>query len=90
VKVVFIYGDIPVACTTSGSVSLLDAVVEGGPEDVKAMRVVILNGLGTRFDGIPCAACRSTPSTSKSLERRSTCEWRPLVGPLFVPKQSGA
>jgi hypothetical protein len=85
-----VYGDIPVACTESGLIAILDNVVDGGPDEVKTFRISILNRLATSFQGKPCAACRFTPSTATSLEKLSTCEWRPLSGPLFVPKQSGA
>ena len=86
-----IQGDVPIACTESGAVYTLAMVAEGNPAFMaNAIATVERDGVNARFVAIPCADCRSTPSSARSLTRRSTCEYRPLQGPLYVPRALGA
>ena len=84
-------GDIPVACCSSGVVMLLDGVVLPGPHprsvSIEAIRgLVELGGTDARFDGRPCPSCRSRLSSDDLLEKRTLCTYRPLKGPLYVPR----
>ena len=83
--------DIPVACTVSGAVYLLDAVVERNPGEAKlARRVIEVHGVNARVIGIPCSACRTNVSTDRWTEKSDVCQYRPLRGPLYVPRALGA
>ena len=86
-----IEGDIPVACTMSGAVYLLEAVVEvSDGEGLLARRVIEAQGINARLTGLPCSACRSNVSTDRWTEKSAVCTYRPLRGPLYVPRQPGA
>jgi hypothetical protein len=87
-----IEGDVPVACTVSGAVYTLRKVVGGEtPKELEvALRGLERDGVNMRFVGVPCSDCRFTVSTDRDLGKRSTCEYRPLRGPLYVPRQTGA
>lgn len=81
--------DIPVACTTSGLIYLYDSVVEStAPAEGRflARQVFIAGGVNSRVVGRPCAACRSNVSTDAWTEKAATCTYRPLGGPLHVPR----
>ena len=82
--------DVPVACTSSGSVSVLSSIITGGGEIVleALYRRLMDEGISFRTVGIPCAACRFTPSDNVKVgsEKLATCEYRPLRGPLYVPR----
>jgi len=83
--------DIPVACTVSGAVYLLEAVVERNPGEAEgARRYLEVHGVNARLTGIPCASCRTNVSTDRWTEKAETCQYRPLRGPLYVPRASGA
>jgi hypothetical protein len=87
---VTIEGDIPVACTSSGAVYLLEAVVEvNDGEALLARRVIEAQGVNARLTGLPCASCRSVVSTDRRTEKAEVCTYRPLRGPLHVPRQPG-
>ena len=88
------HGDIPVVCTTSGVVVLFSAIIlphpdegKGGQNSYQLWREEIVKGGGNWFfRGKVCVGCRSTPSTMTSMTRESTCQYRALRGPLFVPR----
>ena len=85
--------DVPVACTVSGALYLIEKVVIGGPEKAQEYRRDALKyGFGWHFHGMPCASCRTTPSTSSAIdqEKQSVCQYRVLRGPIFVPRQPGS
>lgn len=83
-------GDIPVACTVSGAVYLLEAVVERNEgEAALARRVIEVQGVNARLTGIPCSSCRSNVSTDRWTEKADVCTYRPLRGPLHVPRLPG-
>jgi hypothetical protein len=85
---VTIEGDIPVACTSSGAIYLLEQVVSVNAGDLeRAVRVLEVSGTEARLIGLPCAACRSTVSTDLRIEKSVVCTYRPLRGPLFVPRR---
>lgn len=80
------FADVPVACTKSGLIVLLEAVL---PEKDYELAIVKLHrvGGGTTFKGRACAECRHTrPSIDPTGREEQTCEYRPLRGPLFVPR----
>lgn len=79
--------DVPVACVSSGAVLTLEAVVGGVPGGLQlALSALDKFGVEARFTGSPCPACRFTSSAARRLEKAATCEYRPLRGPLFVPR----
>ena len=86
-----IAGDIPVACTVSGALYLLEQVVSVNAGDLeRAVRALEIEGVNSRLVGLPCAACRTNVSTDRWTEKASVCMYRPLQGPLYVPRQPGA
>ena len=84
-------GDVPVACVESGAVYLLRKVVGENPRHLaNALQGLERDGVNMRFVGVPCSDCRFTVSTDTDLTKSSTCEYRPLQGPLYVPRKPGA
>lgn len=75
-------GDFPMVCTESGDVRVLCSILktpDNGPAEVKvAQEKVYSEGLSARISGRPCPTCTQVSSRS--------CEYRPLRGPLFVPR----
>ncbi len=87
------YGaDIPVVCTRSGLVVVLNSVLPlVGPrtcahrEEPQGDLEMILHrldvdGVSARFHGKPCFGCLQSLSGPVA----GPCEYRPLAGPLFV------
>jgi hypothetical protein len=77
-------GDIPMVCTRSGIVVVLDMIVPTERDDPKltaagVSAIVRERGTEARVRGRLCASCRTQPSVA-------WCEYRPLRGPLFVPR----
>ena len=76
-------GDFPVVCVESGDVRVLAAVLRtpyNGPAELrKAQEMLYEVGHGARIDGRPCPTCRQYGTVK-------FCEYRPLRGPLFVPR----
>jgi hypothetical protein len=72
-------GDVLVACTASGLVHVLAPVVLG-VEPLTVFNEIMTYGTSFRFQGKPCSGCSSGD--------RRYCEYRPLVGPLYVPRPS--
>lgn len=82
-----IEGDVLIACTTSGAVYLLEQVVSVNPGDLEtAIKALKASGAEARLIGLPCAACRATVSTDRVMQRSLVCTYRPLQGPLYVPR----
>jgi hypothetical protein len=94
------YPDIPVACLESGMVMLLEKVVHETTLEACVQRIYAEQQKAT-IEGFPCPACRvwftfkETPTghelvTSKEAivlpTQRPSCRYRPLRGPLFVPR----
>jgi hypothetical protein len=103
------YPDIPVACTESGLVMLLELVVDPLTLEHSVQKVYV-EGQKAEVEGFPCPACRirfdvekipttdriSGPSEGVEIEIRgkavvvptgkASCRYRPLRGPLFVPR----
>lgn len=80
------FADVPVACTRSGLIVLLEAVL---PERDYELAIEKLHRLGgkTTFRGRVCPECRFTGVQVDPTGRtEQTCEYRPLRGPLFVPR----
>jgi hypothetical protein len=76
-------GDFPVVCVESGDVRVLSLILmtlEAGPADLKAVHERIYReGVAARVRGRLCPTCRQSAE-------EMTCEYRPLRGPLFVPR----
>lgn len=77
------YGDFLLACEDSGLVRILDStllkVPFNGPAEVEAAkREVLAHGVDAKIVGRPCPACYRGDVR--------TCQYRPLRGPLFVPR----
>ncbi len=70
----------------SGAIYTLDRILEGSVDTVVVTRGKILRGELTSFEGRPCGDCRFQPSSTACGEKLSTCTYRPLRGPLFVPR----
>jgi hypothetical protein len=85
-KLSFDCGDIPVACICSGAIYALDRIVEGSVDTLVTVRGKVIRGDVTVINGRPCADCRFQPSDSACGEKLTTCAYRPLAGPLFVPR----
>lgn len=75
------YPDVPVACVESGLILVLERVL---PEKDYELAIEKLHRLGvkTTFVGRICSGCVLT----KTISGTPTCEYRPLRGPLFVPR----
>jgi hypothetical protein len=76
-------GDFLVACVESGDVRVLSAVLptpRNGPAEQKDARETIYRvGHEARISGRHCPTCRLYGVVQ-------LCEYRPLRGPLFVPR----
>lgn len=82
-----IEGDVLVTCTVSGAVYTLRKLVGDNPEHLAtALRGLELDGVNMRFVNELCSDCRFTPSARIEPTKRTTCEYRPLRGPLFIPR----
>lgn len=83
------FADVPVACTKSGLVLILEAVL---PEKDYELAIEKMHRLGGKvtFTGRGCAGCYPHGSTFQNAADRTiqtaSCEYRPLKGPLFVPR----
>jgi hypothetical protein len=66
--------DVPVVCTVSGLVYVLESVVDPAQADVLIVQLCE-QGTKVRFLGRSCAE-----------HRTANCTYRPLAGPLFVPR----
>lgn len=84
------YPDIPVACLQSGLVMLLEMVVDPMTMEHCVQRVYV-EGQKAEIEGFPCPACRiqfdveQIPPVVLPAGKPS-CRYRPLRGPLFVPR----
>jgi len=70
--------DVLVTCTKSGCILVLDIVLREGDWQMVMHRLDV-DGIKARFNGKCCPGCHG-PS----------CEYRPLVGPLFIPRPLSA
>jgi hypothetical protein len=82
----YLESDIPVACTASGAIYVLDRVIEGTVDTVVTIRGKMLRREIDHYVGRPCSHCRFQTSREVGPEKLSTCRWRLLNGPLFVPR----
>lgn len=77
--------DVPVACTRSGIVMTLEKAAR--PEEyARSAHEVRVRGVAARIVGRVCAGCRFQSSADDLSSDKSFCEYRPLRGPLFVPR----
>jgi hypothetical protein len=76
-------GDFPVVCTESGDVRVLASILQtprNGPAELLALREDFYRvGRDARVVGRTCPTCRQYGNVK-------FCEYRPLRGPLFVPR----
>jgi hypothetical protein len=94
------YPDIPVACVESGMVMLLEKVVSEISLE-HCTELIYRDGTKVELEGHPCPACRirfSIEEVPTGMEfatvgkpvviptGKSSCKYRPLRGPLFVPR----
>lgn len=80
------FADVPVACTKSGIIVVLSAILPAADYDHAVEKLHRLDGK-TTFVGRVCAECRLTrPSIDPVGLITQTCEYRPLRGPLFIPR----
>ena len=80
------FADVPVACTRSGLVILLVALLPEKDYELAIEKLHRLDGKLT-FHGPVCAACKfDRPRIHPMGQTDPTCEYRPLRGPLFVPR----
>ncbi len=75
--------DVLVSCTRSGLVLVFEAVVENLEERAAAGDCIYKKGIDARFHGKTCPGCRTLPTGGAM---SPSCEYRPLRGPLFVPR----
>jgi hypothetical protein len=66
--------DIPVVCTACGVVRILDSILLEEVDRTEVLTRLELEGVKARFRGRACPAC-------------SLRDYRPLCGPLFVPRR---
>ncbi|MGI0148682.1 MAG: hypothetical protein ACREDF_04020 [Thermoplasmata archaeon] len=83
------------ACTRSGLVMVLDGIFWETPDREVLCETAVRNvnemGPEARITGKPCPGCRVGPEhpfigPPSGLSSVPTCEYRPLQGPLFVPR----
>jgi len=80
------FADVPVACTKSGLIVLLEALLPEKDYELAVEKLHRLDGK-TTFHGRACAECRQTrPVIDPTGRVDQACEYRPLKGPLFVPR----
>lgn len=94
------FPDIPVACLESGMVMLLERVVDETTLDF-CVRKIYEDGQKAWVEGFPCPACRIRfdverppadvdPRPAGKIvwvpSGKASCRYRPLRGPLFVPR----
>lgn len=89
------YGDILVVCEESGLVMLLEKVVD--PVTLEfSVQTVYKDGAKAWVQGFACPACRiqlvdakvgqDVYTTSVAASGKPSCRYRPLRGPLHVPR----
>lgn len=77
--------DILVVCMKSGLVLALEGVLARQEDRAMARDLVRKQGVDARFTGGCCPGCSVLMAGLGS-----PCEYRPLRGPLFVPRPGGA
>jgi hypothetical protein len=80
------FSDVPVACTKSGIIVLLVALLPEKDYEHAIEKLHRLDGK-TTFVGRVCPVCYVQRFSIDPTGRTDqTCEYRPLRGPLFVPR----